>query len=141
MRIVLKQEKKLYVLENLISFIFEQDTNNKVRINYQCHIDVDKEITSVMLANMSFELQTQHGNKDAHIIIMYLKELFDVASSTQRYETSKKLLCHKMIEGSLINIHVLRMIGCFRKLDQLSFVMDNELSVDLILQSKQGISF
>jgi hypothetical protein len=70
-----------------------------------------------MLANMSFELQTQHGNKDAHIIIMHLKELFDVASSIEMYETSKKLFRCNMIEGSLINNHVLRMIGYFRKLD------------------------
>jgi hypothetical protein len=45
-----------------------------------------------------------------------------------------------MIKGSLINNHVLRMIGYFRKLDQLGFVMDHELSVDLILQSKYEIS-
>jgi len=67
-RIVLKQEKMLYVLQNLISFVLDQDTDNKVRTNYQCHIDVDEEATSVMLANMSFKLQTQHGNKNVHLI-------------------------------------------------------------------------
>jgi hypothetical protein len=71
---------------------------------------------------------------------MHLKELFDVASSIEMYETSKKLFRCNMIEGSLINNHVLRMIGYFRKLDQLGFVMDHELSVDLILQSKYEIS-
>ena len=140
MRILLKQERMLYVLQNLISFVLDQDTDNKVRTNYQCHIDVDEEAISVMLANMLFELQTQHENKDAHIIIMHLKELFDVASSIEMYETSKKLFRCNMIKGSLINNHMLRMIGYFRKLDQLGFVMDHELSVDLILQSKYEIS-
>jgi|UPI0001D44D62 hypothetical protein len=40
-----------------------------------------------------------------------------------------------MIEGSSVNIHVLKMIGYIKKLNQLGFVMDHELNVDLVLQS------
>jgi len=38
-RIVLKQEKILYVLENLIPPILNEDTDNEVRTEYQYHID------------------------------------------------------------------------------------------------------
>ena len=41
-----------------------------------------------------------------------------------------------MINGSLVNIHILRMIGYFKKLGLLDFVIDHELSIDLVLQSK-----
>jgi len=51
------------------------------------------------------------------------------------YETSKKLFCCMMIEGSSVNTHVLKMIGYIKKLDQLGFVIDHELSVDLVLHS------
>jgi hypothetical protein len=40
-----------------------------------------------------------------------------------------------MVEGSSANTHVLKMIGYIKKLGQLGFVMDHELSVDLVLQS------
>ena len=66
---------------------------------------------------------------------MHLNELFDEVSRTEMYETSKKLFCCMMTEGSSVNTHVLKMIGYIKKLDQLGFVMDHELSVDLVLHS------
>jgi hypothetical protein len=66
---------------------------------------------------------------------MHLNELFDEASRIEMYETSKKLFCCMMIEGSSVNTHVLKMIGYIKKLDQLGFVIDHELSVDLVLHS------
>jgi len=53
---------------------------------------------------------------DAHIIIMYLKELFDVTSRIERYETSNEFFHYKMREGSSMNTYVLRIIGYFKKL-------------------------
>ena len=87
-----------------------------------------------MLASMSLELQ-YHENMDAHTIIMHLKELFDKASKIERYDTSKELFHCKMIEGFLINTDVLKIIGYIKKLNQLGFIMDHELSVHLVLQS------
>lgn len=43
-----------------------------------------------MLTNMSLELQTQHRNMDAHVIIMCLKELFDETSRTERHRALKE---------------------------------------------------
>jgi len=43
-----------------------------------------------MLATMSPELQWQHKNMDAHIMIIHLKKkLFEEGSRTKRYETYK----------------------------------------------------
>jgi hypothetical protein len=88
-----------------------------------------------MLASISLELQRQHKNMDAYIMIMHLKELFSEASMTKRNETSKKLFCCKMTEGFSVNTHVLKIIGYIEKVCQISFVMDHGLSVDLFLQS------
>jgi hypothetical protein len=43
-----------------------------------------------MLTNMSLELQTQHRNMDAHVIIMCLKELFDETSRIERHGALKE---------------------------------------------------
>jgi hypothetical protein len=41
MRLVLKQETKLYVLENHISLILDDNTYDKVRTKYQRHLNDD----------------------------------------------------------------------------------------------------
>jgi len=72
---------------------------------------------------------------DVHTMIMHLKKLFDEANGIERYETCKELFHYKMIVGFLVNTCVLKIIGYIEKLGQLGFVMDHELSVDLVLQS------
>jgi hypothetical protein len=47
---------------------------------------------------------------DIHIVIIHLKKLFDVASRTKRYETSRELSYYKMTKCSSINMHVLFII-------------------------------
>lgn len=72
---------------------------------------------------------------DAHSILMHLQDLYDVAGRTARYEISKELFRCRMTEGSSVNVHVLKMINLIERLGQLGFVMDGELSQDLVLQS------
>jgi hypothetical protein len=72
---------------------------------------------------------------DVHTMIMHLKKLFDEASEIERYETFKELFHYKMTGGFLVNTCVLKIIGYIEKLGQLGFVIDHELSVDLVLQS------
>src|SRR5262249_54052809 len=56
-------------------------------------------------------------------------------SRTERYETSKLLFRCRMTEGSSASAHAVKMLGYIEKLGQLGFVMDHELSIDLVLQS------
>ena len=130
-------KKKGYMFfKNTIPFVLYEDVDNEVRTKYQCHIDGDKHATCVKLVHISVELQTQHENMNAHIIITHLKELFDITNRTERYETSKELFYCKMTEGLSMNTHMLRMIGYFKKLGKLGFVIDHESSVDFVLQSR-----
>jgi hypothetical protein len=56
-RVVLKQEKRLYVLESHIPRVPNKDTLIKVKTKYHCHIDDDEQIAYMMLASMSPELE------------------------------------------------------------------------------------
>ena len=69
-----------------------------------------------MLVNMSPESQKQHENMDAHIIIIHLKDLFDMSSKIESYETFKELFCFMMITNSSINTYILKIIDCIEKL-------------------------
>jgi len=115
-RIVLKKERRWYILENPIPLDPNEDADEEVRNTYQHYIDDDEHVACVMLASMRLELQTQHKNMDAYTMIIHLKKLFDAASRNDKYETSKELFHCKMINGSLMNTHVLKMIGYNEKL-------------------------
>jgi hypothetical protein len=115
-KIVLKQEKRLYVLENPIPNAPIEDVEEEVMNEHQRHVDDDEQNIRVILASISLEFQRQYRNMDVHTMIMHLKEIFDEASWIERYETSNKLFCYKMIEGSLVNTHILKMIDYIEKL-------------------------
>ena len=72
---------------------------------------------------------------DTQSILFNLKELYGEQSRTIRYEISKQLFHTKITEGSSIQDHVLKVIDLITRLGQVGFVMDGELSQDLILQS------
>ena len=72
---------------------------------------------------------------DAPTILLHLKELFEEQSRTERYEISKTLFHCRMVEGTFVIQHSLKMNGYIERLGSLDFVMDAQLSIDLILQS------
>ena len=92
-------------------------------------------IKCIILASMSNELQRQHESMDTQSILLNLKELYGEQSRTARYEISKQLFHARMTEGSSVQDHVLKVIDLITRLGQLGFVMDGELSQNLILQS------
>jgi len=135
MRIIINQEKRMYILENPILNAPFEDVGEEFRNEHERHVDDDEQTACVMLTIISYKIQRQHENMNAYTIIMHLKELFDETSRTNRYQTSKELFRCKMTKGSSMNTHVLKMNGYIEKLEQLGFVMDRKLSVELVLQS------
>ena len=132
-RIILKYEKTLYVLENPIPNVPIEDVIEEVRNKHQRYVDNKEHVACVMLVSISLKLQKQQENMHDYTITVHLKELFDEASGTKRYGTSKELFRCKITKDSLVKAHVLKMIGYIKKIGQLDFVMDHELSVDLVL--------
>ncbi|XP_017980986.1 PREDICTED: uncharacterized protein LOC108663015 [Theobroma cacao] len=135
LKIVLKQEKKSYVLDTSIPPVHIADANAEDKETYQRHKDDDDQAACVMLANVTLELQKQHERIDVQSMILHLRELFDKEGCIERYEISKELFRCKMAEGSSVRPHVLKMIRLIERLGQLGLVMDHELSIDLVPQS------
>ena len=91
LRIVLKQEKKSYVLEKPI---LEPPTVNSVRADknaYKKHQDDALDIRCLMLATMNSELQKQHENMNAFDMIVHLKRLYQEQARHERFDVSKAL--------------------------------------------------
>ena len=135
MRIVLKQERKLYVLDEPLP---EEPVDNAPRAEknaYEKHHNDSIDVACLMLATMSSELQKDLENMEAYDMIFNLKEMFQQQARQERYETTKALHSCKMVEGASVSAHVLKMKGYIKHLDRLGFPLSQELATDLILNS------
>jgi hypothetical protein len=87
LRILFKQERRLYVLENHISRVLDDDAFMEVKIKYHCYIDDDDD---------------DEQTTCVYNMIKHIKKLFDVKG----YKTSKELFPNMIIEYT----HVMFMI-------------------------------
>ncbi|KAK8547993.1 hypothetical protein V6N12_060920 [Hibiscus sabdariffa] len=93
------------------------------------------DVSCIMLATMSPELQKQHEDMNVYDMIQNLKEICEGQARQERYETSKALFQCKMSEGSPVGAHVIKMMGYIQTLEKLGFPLKDELATDVILQS------
>jgi hypothetical protein len=68
-------------------------------------------------------------------MMFHLKELFGEQSRSARQTAMKKLMSTKMVEGTPVQEHVLKMISFINELDMLGVEMDVETKVDAIFSS------
>ncbi|KAL4279048.1 hypothetical protein GQ457_03G017420 [Hibiscus cannabinus] len=71
----------------------------------------------------------------AYEVIQNLKEIFEGQARQERYKTSKALFQCKMSEGSPVVAHVIKMMGYIQTLEKLGFALNDELPIDVVLQS------
>ena len=135
LRIVLKQERKLYVLDEPLP---EEPVDNAPKAEnnaYEKHHNDSIDVACLMLATMSSELQKDLENMEAYHMIFNLKEMLQQQARQERYETTKALHSCKTAEGASVSAHVLKMKGYIEHLDRLGFPLSQKLATDLILNS------
>ncbi|KAK8609538.1 hypothetical protein V6N13_061986 [Hibiscus sabdariffa] len=93
------------------------------------------DVGCLMLATMTPKLQKQHEDMVAYEMIHNLKEIYEGQARQERYETSKALFQCKMSEGSPVGAHVIKMMGYIQTLEKLGFPLNDELAIDVVLQS------
>jgi hypothetical protein len=111
LRIVLIQEKKEYVLEQQYPDDLPDGANTAACRAYEKHCNDSLDVSCLMLATMSPDLQKQYEHADAHSMIEGLCRMFENQASTERYNISKSLFACKLEEGSPVSPHVIKMIG------------------------------
>ncbi|XP_017640149.1 uncharacterized protein LOC108481542 [Gossypium arboreum] len=135
LRIVLKQERKLYVIEKSLPDEPPTNASRADKDAYKKHLDDMVDVGCLMLATMNPELQKQHEDMVAYDMIEHLKEPYQGQARQERFDISKALFQCKLAEGSPIGPHVLKMIGYIESLSKLGFPLGQELATDVILQS------
>ncbi|KAK8553907.1 hypothetical protein V6N12_030886 [Hibiscus sabdariffa] len=135
LRIVLKQERKEYVIEEAVPNDPGPNASRADKDKFKKHMDDMVDVGCLMLATMTPELQKQHENMVAYEMIQNLKAIYEGQARQERYETSKALFQSKMSEGSPVGAHVIKMMGYIQALEKLGFALNDELATDVILQS------
>ncbi|KAK8535581.1 hypothetical protein V6N12_057097 [Hibiscus sabdariffa] len=135
LRIVLKQERKEYVIEEAVPNDPGPNASRADKDKFKKHMDDMVDVGCLMLATMTPELQKQHESMVAYEMIQNLKDIYEGQARQERYETSKALFQCKMSEGSPVGAHVIKMMGYIQTLEKLGFALNDELATDVILQS------
>ena len=135
LRIVLRQEKKEYVLEQPYPDDLPDNATAADRRAYEKHCNDSLDVSCLMLATMSPDLQKQYEHADAHTMIEGLRGMFQNQARTETFNISKSLFVCKLAEGSPVSPHVIKMIGYIETLDRLGSELHQDLATDVILQS------
>ncbi|KAK8559136.1 hypothetical protein V6N12_042419 [Hibiscus sabdariffa] len=89
--IVLKQERKEYVIEEPVPDEPAANTPRADKDKFKKHLDDILDVSCLMLATMTPELQKQRGDMVIYEIIQNLKEIFERQAYQEMYKTSKAL--------------------------------------------------
>jgi hypothetical protein len=68
-------------------------------------------------------------------MIQGLREMFENQARDERYNISKALFACKLVEGSSVSPHVIKMMGYIETLIELGYEIKDDLATDVILQS------
>ena len=88
-----------------------------------------------MLGCMESELEKQLMEMEAYTMIGNLKEMFQEKARIERFNTIRALLSYKLTVSGSISPHVLKIKGHLDHLDKLGLKIEQQLVVDIILQS------
>ena len=135
LRIVLKQEKKLEVLEHPLPNEPARNASTAQREAFEKKKNDSNDVTCLMLATMSPELQKQFVDMEAYEIMTHLKEMFQEQTRHERFVTTKVLTSCKMAAGTSVSAHVLKMKGYIDTIEKLDMPLRKKLATDLILGS------
>ena len=91
LRIVLKQEKKLEVLEHSLLNELARNATNAKREAFNKKKNDANDVNCLMLSTMSPELQKQFVDMEAFEIMTHLKEMFQEQARHERLVTTKAL--------------------------------------------------
>ena len=135
LRIVLRHERKWYVLEEPQGEAPPPGATTTIRNAYQKHSNDLIDVGCLMLATMSSELQTGLMDTGAYDMFRQLRDMFQSQARTERYNTTKALSSCKMARGTPVSTHVLKIKGHLDHLERLGHPMPLQLATDMILNS------
>ncbi|KAJ9552911.1 hypothetical protein OSB04_016956 [Centaurea solstitialis] len=148
--IVLTHERKWYVLEEPLGEAPPATAPAAAMNAHKKHLDDLLDVACLMLATMSPDLQAGLINTNAYDMIRQLRDMFQTQARTERYDTDNTKIIHvlvarnhatkafnecKMIKGTSVSDHVMKMKRHLDHLERLGHPVPLQLAIDTILNS------
>jgi gag-polypeptide of LTR copia-type len=137
LRIILRQEKKEYVLSTLVPLPPGNKASKEEQEAYNKHFDDESDVNYLIIVVMSPEHQKYFMDSalDSCEIMEQLKELFQNKAHVERCEITKALVECKMVECSSVSSHVMKMMSYMQQLEKLDNPVPQRMATDFIINS------
>ncbi|VFQ75987.1 unnamed protein product [Cuscuta campestris] len=136
LRTVLEHEGKFYVFETILPQPPTVDSTMAEKAAYKKHENDVLDVSWLIFASMTPEIQLLHEDKNAFDMIETMKHRYQREIRQERFELSKTLFrCKFSPQKETVEVHVQEMIGYLERLENLGYPLGQELATDLILQS------
>ncbi|XP_075077007.1 uncharacterized protein LOC107828020 [Nicotiana tabacum] len=100
------------------------------------YVDWKRNLDIVLIAEeYKFVLDEHQSMESAYDILENLKEMFGDQNRAAKQTAMKALLNTKMVEGSSVRDHVMKMMSLLNELEVLGANIDKDMQVEMILQT------
>nr|GFB69376.1 zinc finger, CCHC-type [Tanacetum cinerariifolium] len=129
LKLVLRVEKKMYVIEQPIPPAHVADSAANVLAEWNAVYDAYNEVAYLMLGSMTPELHRQFKNYSPYEMLKELKSMFEKQAGVERFDLIQTFHACKQEEGTPVAAYVLKMKGYVEQLERLGYVLPQDHSV------------
>ncbi|GJX52612.1 retrotransposon protein, putative, ty1-copia subclass [Tanacetum coccineum] len=133
LKLVLRVEKKLYVIEQPLPPALEPVAEPDIVAQWTALYDAHTEIACLMLRSMTPELHRQFEFHYPYDMIQELRSMFEKQAGVEKFDLIQSFHACKQEEGKPVADYVLKMKGYVEKLERLGYVLPQDITVGLIL--------
>ncbi|GJX12370.1 retrotransposon protein, putative, ty1-copia subclass, partial [Tanacetum coccineum] len=133
LKLVLRVEKKMYVIEQPIPPTPAADSVVNVLAEWNTVYDAHNEVACFMLGSMTPELNRQFEIYSPYEMLHELKSMFEKQAGVERCDLIQTFHACKLEEGKPVGAYVLKIKDYVEQLEHLGYVLPRDLSVSLIL--------
>nr|GEX71968.1 zinc finger, CCHC-type [Tanacetum cinerariifolium] len=109
LQLVLRVEKKMYVIEQPLPVAPAGDSEANVLAEWNAFYDAYNEVTCVMLSSMTPEIHRQFENYSLYEMLQELKSMFEKQAGVKRFDLIQTFHACKQEEGKPVAAYVLQM--------------------------------
>ncbi|GJR39280.1 hypothetical protein Tco_1214964 [Tanacetum coccineum] len=133
LRLVLRVEKKMYVIEQPLPAAPTADSQAQVLSQWNAVYNAYNEVACLILSSMTPELHRQFENSSSYDMIKELKSMFEKQAGVERFDLIQTFHACKQEEGKPVAAYVLQMKGYVDQSERLGYMLPQDLIVGLIL--------
>ncbi|XP_011093356.1 uncharacterized protein LOC105173349 [Sesamum indicum] len=136
LRIVLDFQNQTYVLDRSLPWALPEGSTCKERLTFKKWHEDNRKVRSTILASMNNDIQKEYDrHDDVQSIMLHTSKVYAVLDRHIRYAVTKVFFSSKMIEGSPVQEHWVKMLSLVEKLKELKTNLEKETYINVILQS------